>query len=96
MPPYEAVRRRAALRRPFANGTEGEAWQDGWCLRSGAFCRHDTVERESRVGDRSVSCPLLEVAMLEQLTPAEWVDRTDALGPKMYRCTRYEPEGGAT
>lgn len=87
MPTYATAVKNAERRPAFANGTEGEAWMSGWCLREGAYCRHDSMQRG---GD--VACPLLDVAMLEDATPAEWTNRTSALGPKMYECTRYEAE----
>lgn len=85
MPSYEGALAAAAERTPFANGTEWEAWSQGWCRRSDKACRHDDIDEG---GDNA--CPILEVALLGERTPAEWVDRTNALGPDMYRCTKYE------
>ena len=87
MPSYDSTVKRSEDRPAFANGTEGEAWMDGWCLRDGGYCRHDSMQRG---GD--VACPLLDVAMLADRTPVEWTDRTSTLGPGMYTCTRYEAE----
>jgi hypothetical protein len=87
MPPYGRVRDNAEARLAFANGTEGDAWMSGWCLREGAYCKHDTMQRG---GD--IACPLLDVALLDESTPRQWVDRTSALEPAMYRCTKYEAE----
>lgn len=87
MPSYDTVERDATDRPAFANGTEGEAWMSGWCLNPGACCRHDSMQRGG-----NVACPLLDVAMLEGKTPAEWVEPTNALGPKVYECTKYEAE----
>lgn len=87
MPTYATVAKNAEQRPAFANGTEGEAWMSGWCLREGAYCRHDSMQRG---GD--IACPLLDVAMLEDKTPAEWGEQVSALGPAMYTCARYEPE----
>lgn len=90
MPSYATLAANAGDGKPFANGTEGEAWQSGWCLREGAPCRHDTIDRG---GD--LSCPLMEIAILGG-TPAEWGERTSALGRDMYTCTMYEAEEVAT
>lgn len=87
MPSYDTVAKNASDVTAFSNGTEADAWMSGWCLRPGAFCKHDSMQRG---GD--VACPLLDVAMLEEKTPAQWTDRRSALGPDMYRCTRYEAE----
>lgn len=42
----------------FANGTEFECWSAIWC---------DECAREP-------TCPLLEIAICEQVTPAAWED----------------------
>lgn len=87
MPTFGEVSRDAVGGRAFANGGEGDAWQAGWCLREGAPCRHDDMDRGG-----NTSCSLLEVALLTAKTPRQWVDRTPVLGPGMYRCTMYEAD----
>jgi len=87
MPSYGRVRDQAEARIAFANGTEAEAWMSGWCLKEGAYCKRDTMQRG---GD--VACPLLDVAMLDEETPRQWINRKPALGPEMYECTKYEAE----
>jgi hypothetical protein len=88
MPTYVTVEKRAEDKPAFANSTEGDAWMSGWCLRPGAYCRHDSMQRGG-----NVACPLLDVAMLGDKTPAEWTDpKPGELGAGRYRCTRYEAE----
>lgn len=82
MPSYEDAVARSGERRPFANGAEWEAWSPGWCRKP---CARDDIDEG---GDKA--CPILEVALLNNRTPAEWVDHQNALGPEMYRCTKFE------
>jgi len=84
MPTYQQVLDESEDRPPFANGTEGDAWMSGWCLREGARCKHETADRGE--------CPLMDVVIMDGRTPRQWIDRTPALGPEMYRCTKYEAE----
>lgn len=88
MPTYEDALSRSSDRVPFANGTEWEAWAAGWCRGTCKPCRHDDIDLGGEI-----ACPILEVALLNERTPAEWVDRRSALGPEMYRCTKYETAG---
>lgn len=75
---YEDALARSTERRPFANGTEGDLWMDGWCRREPNGCV------------RVDSCTVLDVAVIEERTPAEWVSGRPVLGREMYRCTRFE------
>lgn len=87
MPSYDTVAKNAADEIAFSNGTEADEWIQGWCLRPGAYCKHDSMQRG---GD--AACPLLDVAMLEEKTPTQWGEQRSALGPEMYTCTQYEAE----
>lgn len=89
MPSYDDALARSAERSPFSNGTEGEAWTHGWCSRPGARCVHD---EQYGAGPEKTACPLLDVALFENRTPAEWGEQTSALGREMYTCSRYEAE----
>lgn len=84
MPSYDDARARATDNPAFSNGTEGEAWMAAWCYRPGAECVRD----DELSGN---CCPLLGIA-LAGWTPAEWGERTSALGHGMYECTMYETE----
>jgi hypothetical protein len=87
-PTYEDVYRRSSEDQPFANGTEYDEWVRGWCLRLGAYCQHD---QQMRTGE-GLCCPLLDVMLLTNRTPAELGERQSALGRGMYQCSMYEPE----
>lgn len=89
MPSYDEAAATSTDRSPFSNGDEWETWAFAWCLRPGAPCRHD---RQLRTGESGVDCPLIDVALLNKRTPAEWGERTSALGREMYTCTKYEAE----
>jgi hypothetical protein len=88
MPSYDRAKARSLPIVPFSNGTEYQAWSSGWCERSGAPCGRDTIQR----GTGDLACPLLDVATLDERTPAEWGERKNVLGPGMYECTKYEAE----
>jgi hypothetical protein len=89
MPDYDDVLKRSSERSPFANGTEGEAWMSAWCSRPGAKCVRD---EQYGGGPEKAACPLLDVALFENRTPAEWGARTSAIGREMYTCSRYVTE----
>jgi hypothetical protein len=64
---------RARPDRAFANGTEYECWSDIWC----AECVQEPT------------CPLLYIAMFNQVTPAAWEDvRPGYLN--RYHCGEFE------
>jgi hypothetical protein len=69
----DAIRARAREGRAFGNGTEGEIWSSRWC----ETCTHDD-------DDLAVYCPVLGVALIEPVTPAEWTGDP-------YECSEYEP-----
>jgi hypothetical protein len=89
MPTYDEALTTSAAESPFSNGTEFEAWSAAWCLRSGAPCRH---EEQMRGAGSTTTCPLLDVAILNDRTPVEWGERAPALGREMYTCSMYAPE----
>lgn len=78
---------------PFSNGTEGYGWMANWC----DGCLRDAPFRNGLKG--ASGCPLIAVAMLEQKTPAEWLD-----GPRdehdrysiedQYHCIEFKAPGG--
>lgn len=78
------IQRRAYPSSPFSNGFEAENWQGPWC----GTCRHD--EDNGGTGN----CPLLNVAIIEGVTPREW--REVALGglANRYECEKYEVRDG--
>lgn len=77
---------------PFANSTEGFAWEANWCAR----CLRDAPWRNNLKG--ATGCPLLLTALTGR-TPAEWLD-----GPRdehgrygladQYICVDFKPRGG--
>lgn len=88
----EEVSKRARDHVPFSNGTEGYGWMANWCDR----CLRDAPFRNGLKG--ATGCPILAVAMLEQKTPAEWLD-----GPRdehgrygiadQYTCIEFKAPG---
>jgi hypothetical protein len=60
--------------RAFSNSTSWEIWSYNWCQR----CLNDINE----------DCPIVNVAMLGEKTPEEWV------GAELhdYECTEFEPQ----
>ncbi len=76
----DKVRANASDRPAFSTGTEFDAWSERFCDR----CAHEDH-------GRSVFCPILSVAMLDERTPAEWVpDQPSSLG-RQYRCVEFQP-----
>lgn len=61
-------------RTPFSNGTEFDCWSENWCQR----CRHLDA------------CPLLDVAFIEEKTPAQWQDWEPGSLGNQYTCTEFE------
>lgn len=76
---YEQIKADATKGSAFSNGSEFEAWASNWC-QSKEPCKHfDT-------------CPMITVALLDPLTPTEWVpDQPRSLG-RQYTCTEYTKE----
>ncbi len=58
----------------FSNGTEWECWSANWCER----CVYEET------------CPLVELALFTDETPAEWRFQEHNLGRK-YVCTKFQP-----
>lgn len=85
----------ACTRRPFSNGTEGDAWMDKWC----ALCIHDHPMHE----DTGPGCELiLHAYLFDDLGwPEAWLPEPDdgsfALPPRMI-CGQFSPctEGDCT
>jgi hypothetical protein len=61
--------------RAFSNGTEWDMWSARWC----GTCRHADEEAE-------VYCPLADLALISEQTPAEWGENS-----LNRRCTQYDP-----
>lgn len=83
-----------ACRRPFSNGTEGDAWIAKWC----AYCTRDHNIHE----DHGLpGCSLMDVAMFTDEWPEGWLPEPDdghfAL-PSRLICTAFTPchEGKCT
>ena len=77
--------------RAFSNGTEGHAWTANWCDE----CMHDRSAR----ADTGPGCPLLCVALLHEVTPAEWIEQpADELGRRSlgdrYHCIEFRKDDG--
>lgn len=82
MKTVDAIEAAARPGAAFSNGTEFEIWSSRWC----AGCRNDADQD-------SGGCPILLVALLGEVTPAEWekhrpTERGAALGGR-YRCTEF-------
>lgn len=71
---YEEEQQRAdTANRPFANSTEGNAWVSTWC---------NTCLRER-------NCPLIDLVIIDGVTPFGWVPRDRADLGFQYVCTEY-------
>lgn len=89
---YDDIARRARPGVAFSNGTEGYGWQANWCDR----CLRDAPFRSGLKG--ATGCPILLVALVEEKTPAEWLD-----GPRdehgrygiadQYHCIEFRAPG---
>lgn len=81
---------------PFANATEGDAWETVWC----AHCRHDHCFHPD--GDGDGGCELMLAALLDpDRLPEGWLDVPEGYGfhmPSHMLCTRFEPctQGGCS
>lgn len=73
----DALEARARDGRAFSNGTEWEIWSGRWC----ETCSHD---------DESIGCPLVDLALLTDKTPAEWEEPKTGTDGR-YRCSQYAP-----
>ena len=60
-----------ACRRPFSNGTEGEAWMAVWCT----YCARDHGLHNGR--DSDPMCDLIGAAMLGDVWPEQWIPEPD-------------------
>ncbi|GAA0738555.1 hypothetical protein Drose_04440 [Dactylosporangium roseum] len=63
----DEIRADARPGRAFSNGTEFDIWADSHCYD----CVHDNPNV-----DPEVFCPILTVALLGEVTPREWTERT--------------------
>jgi hypothetical protein len=90
---YEDSRARARPGPAFSNGTEWECWSAGWCDR----CARDAPFRNG-ISERG--CPLILIAVADELIPAEWMEPEPSpsgrpyLGPKAYTCIEFRAPGG--
>lgn len=81
----EAARDGAA----FSNGEEWRAWSADWCAK----CLRDRPFRSGL--PHQSGCPLILMAMAEEVTPAQWVpNRPGSLGHQ-YRCTEFVAPGAS-
>lgn len=83
----------ACARRPFSNGTEGEAWMSAWC----AYCTHDHgMTHHDGCGDgcEIVLHSLLGMPNADYPWPEVWLPEPDdgqfAL-PSRLVCLQFEP-----
>lgn len=81
-----------SVRRPFSNGTEGEAWQAKWC----EFCAHDHGLHNG--GEDQPMCGLMGNAMFadgsEPINVEAWVAEPDDghfYLPSRMICLRFMP-----
>lgn len=72
---FDDVMANAQHRPPFANGTEWDVWSFVWCEQ----CVNEP------------GCPLIDVAIVMERTPAEWVIDIPGSLHSPYRCTEFEP-----
>ena len=79
LPTYEDALARARDEVAFSNGTMWEIWSDRNCCR----CVNDGIG----LGLDEPQCPLVNVAMLHNKTPAEWTDQQPPLGD--YLCVYF-------
>ena len=56
------------IARPFANGTEGTAWEQAWCAR----CIHDHDPNHGPDGVIDTGCIFLTLALAGEPTPLIW------------------------
>jgi hypothetical protein len=61
----EQIKADARPGKAFSNGTEWSIWSDRWCDR----CKNNDEAAE-------LWCPIITVALIEPLTPAEWTEGT--------------------
>lgn len=74
--------------RAFSNGTEWDIWSDNWCYRP---CLRDLPYQNDLKG--ATGCPLIALAMVEERTPAEWMEQPDD-SPDRYVCLEFKAPGG--
>lgn len=75
-----------ASHHPFANGTEGLAWQACWC----DLCAHD---HEMHTPDGCAGCPLLLASLIGEW-PEGWLPEPDDgqfFLPSRLICTKFTP-----
>lgn len=75
----------AACKRPFSNGTEGDAWMSAWC----SYCVHDHGMHEH--DSCGPGCDLILVAMTDGW-PEGWIPEPDDGSfslPSRLVCTRF-------
>lgn len=87
----------ACARRPFSNGTEGEAWTSKWCN----YCARDhdmhwNRETQNYFGDPGEACQLILQTMLgsDSTWPEGWLpepDDGDYYLPSRIVCTAFTP-----
>lgn len=77
-----------ACRRPFSNGTEGDAWMSKWCN----YCAHDHGLHNG--GENKPMCDLIGSTMFGDVWPEGWLPEPDdgsfAL-PSRLVCLRFTP-----
>lgn len=72
----------------FSNSTEYEMWSVNWCDR----CLREAPFRNM---GRGSGCPILGVAVLEQKTPAEWLEQpSDRYPQDAFHCIEFKGPGG--
>jgi hypothetical protein len=75
-----------ACQQPFANGTEGEAWEACWC----AYCAHD---HQAHIDNYEDGCSLLAISLLDEW-PEGWIPDPDdgrSFLPSRLICTAFQP-----
>jgi hypothetical protein len=77
-----------ACHRPFANGTEGDAWMDKWCT----YCARDHGLHHGRLGEPM--CRLMTSCMFGEEWPEGWIPEPDDgrfFLPSRLVCTAFTP-----
>ena len=71
---YDEIIADAIDRPAFSNGFEWDHWSANWCDRCKLY----------------ETCPLVDVSLIEQKTPVEWIVREPMGLADRYECTEFE------
>ena len=84
-PEYDAALAESRPEPPFCTGAERDEWQDRNCTT----CVHDAEQRGAALPS-GPGCPLLNVVLLAERTPAPWIAPDNPRD--LHRCISYRHE----